>query len=360
MIHIFIGTKAQLIKMAPIMVELDKRNIEYNFVFSGQHQDTTAQIRENFGIKNPDTNLYNGPDVTSIPKAAIWFIKCIWATIRNRKAIWKDDPKGIVLNHGDTFSTLLGSILARIAGLKSAHIESGLRSFKVLSPFPEELTRIIVFHLSTHYFAPGDWALSNLKKYSGEKINTQENTILDALNHVLENANNIEVDVPSYKYAIVSFHRFENIFNKSTLEHICELLISASKKIPLLIIMHKPTKEQLIKKGLIEKLENQENIELRPRYDYFKFIKLIRHCEFVMTDGGSNQEECYHLGKPTLLLRNYTERQEGLNETSVISNFKAEVISDFIDSYHKLTTLEDRANKPSPSRIIVDSLEEFK
>lgn len=164
MIHIFVGTKAQLIKMAPIMVELQNRNIEYNFVFSGQHQETINDLRDDFGIREPDITLHLGKDITSIGSMFIWAMKLCWLGVTQRKRIWQGDKNGVVLNHGDTFSTLIGSLLARIAGLKSAHVESGLRSFNLFHPFPEEITRLLVFKLSNILFAPGEWALENLRK----------------------------------------------------------------------------------------------------------------------------------------------------------------------------------------------------
>ena len=129
MIHIFLGTKAQLIKMAPIMRELQDRNIEYNFIFSGQHQNTINDLRNNFGVKEPDVILHSGKDINSIPAMLLWMIKIIYRSLIDRKRIWREDRDGIVLNHGDTFSTLLGTILGKLSGLSCGHIESGLRSY---------------------------------------------------------------------------------------------------------------------------------------------------------------------------------------------------------------------------------------
>ena len=129
MIHVFIGTKAQLIKMAPVMVELQHRGIPYNFIFSGQHQATVQNIRDEFGVKEPDVTLYEGRDITGILQMLVWSIRILFYSLRNRQAVWQGDKNGVVLNHGDTFSTLLGSLLARVSGQRSAHVESGLRSF---------------------------------------------------------------------------------------------------------------------------------------------------------------------------------------------------------------------------------------
>lgn len=355
MIHVFIGTKAQLIKMAPVMVELQNRNIPYNFIFSGQHQATVANIREEFGLKEPDITLYEGRDITGIIQMLFWAMRIIFFSLANRDKVWQGDKGGIVLNHGDTFSTLLGSLLARISGQKSAHVESGLRSFNLFHPFPEELTRILTFNLSNMYFAPGPWALSNLEKYRGIKVDTVHNTLLDALRISESNVNQAEVDIPEGEYAVVSLHRFENIFSEKKLREIVDLLLAISQHSKLLFILHKPTDEKLTHFGLKQQLIDAPNIELRPRYSYFQFIKLIKSAAFVVTDGGSNQEECHYLGKPCIIMRTTSERQEGLGENAVISNYQLQVIEKVIaDLPSYAITPQDL--DISPSKIIVDAL----
>jgi UDP-N-acetylglucosamine 2-epimerase (non-hydrolysing) len=358
MIHVFIGTKAQLIKMAPIMVELQNRNIPYNFVFSGQHQATVKNIRDEFGLKAPDITLYEGKDITGIVQMLLWAIRIIFFTFRNRKTVWQGDKNGIVLNHGDTFSTLLGSFLGRISGHRSAHIESGLRSFNLFHPFPEELTRILTFQLSNVYFAPGEWALNNLKKYKGHKVDTVHNTLLDSLRISQAAIEQAEVDVPEGKFALVSLHRFENIFSRKKLEEIVDLLIDISASLPLLFILHVPTKKKLEEFGLTGKLEQCANIELRPRYSYFQFIRLTKNAEFVLTDGGSNQEECHYMGKPCIILRSASERREGLGENAVLSNYDKSLIDPVVQNPADYQIPATRFSL-SPSALIVDELEKL-
>ncbi|MFT4519260.1 MAG: UDP-N-acetylglucosamine 2-epimerase (non-hydrolyzing) [Halioglobus sp.] len=356
MIHVFIGTKAQLIKMAPVMAELQQRNIPYNFIFSGQHQATVHNIREEFGIKEPDITLYHGKDITGIIQMLLWSIRILASALWNRSTIWQGDSRGVVLNHGDTFSTLLGSLLARISGHRSAHVESGLRSFNFFHPFPEEITRIFTFWLSNIYYAPGEWALSNLDRYRGIKINTQYNTLLDSLRHSEAGVDQANVDIPDYSFALVSIHRFENIFSRSKLEEIVGLLIAASQLKPLVFILHKPTEKKLDQFGLRQKLNDCAKIELRPRYSYFEFIKLTRHASFVITDGGSNQEECHYIGKPCLIMRASTERQEGLGGNALICNYEPEKMTDFINNIESYASPSIPTDL-SPSTIIVDHLE---
>ncbi len=355
MIHVFIGTKAQLIKMAPVMVGLQDRRIDYNFIFSGQHQETIQNIREEFALKDPDIVLYRGKDITGILQMLVWGIRIILFVLWNRHKVWRGDRNGIVLNHGDTFSTLLGSVLARICGQRAAHIESGLRSFKLFHPFPEEITRILTFRLSTIYFAPGEWALENLKRYPGIKVNTIHNTLLDSLRISEGAVDEAAVVIPAYPYGLVSIHRFENIFSKAKLTEIVDLLLLASQKMPLLFILHKPTERKLDQFHLRETLEQCTNIELRPRYSYFQFMKLTKQAALVITDGGSNQEECYYLGKPCIIMRAASERQEGLGENAVICNYHYDEIERVIDNLPEYEAATDRS-AISPTSIIIDKL----
>ncbi len=355
MIHMFVGTKAQLIKMAPVMVELQQRDIPYNFIFSGQHQATVSNIREEFGIKEPDVTLYSGKDITGIFQMLAWSVRIILFTLKHRQLVWQGDKGGVVLNHGDTFSTLLGSMLARLAGQRSAHVESGLRSFNLLQPFPEELTRILTFKLSNIYFAPGEWALSNLEKYSGTKIDTVHNTLLDSLRLSEQAIDDADIDIPVHRFAIASIHRFENIFSKTQLEKIIQILVKTSNDIPVLLILHKPTEQKLVEFGMMESLKKQPNIELRPRYSYFEFVKLVKHAALVITDGGSNQEECYYIGKPCIIMRSTSERQEGIGHNAVICNYDYEIAARVLKDLKQYEQAPERKDI-SPSAIIVDTL----
>lgn len=351
MIHVILGTKAQLIKMAPVMKELADRNIGYNFIFTGQHKETIRELIEVFKLKSPDYTLYSGPDITKISQMIFWILRCLAHTIKNKSEIFKNQ-KGIILIHGDTASTLLGSLMAKMTGLKIGYVEAGLRSFRLFNPFPEELIRRIASRLADYHFCPGAFAFGNSEKYKGEKINTKENTLLDSLGWVIKNEDKIDVNIPGEKYCLVSIHRFENIFNRKRLSYILGIFKEISG-IRILFILHKPTKEKLIEFGFYEGLEKDSRIELRPRYDYFRFIKLLRNSEFLITDGGSNQEESYYLGKPCLVMRKTIERKEGLGKNVVISGYNKKIIGDFIADYQKFKGNPASFNV-SPSKIIVD------
>lgn len=356
MIHVVIGTKAQLIKMAPIMWQLNQRNIPYNFISTGQHKDTMDDILANFGLDGPDQILYKGKDITSVASMTIWAITILAYSFFARKRIFKNDKKGLVLIHGDTLSTLIGAIMGKLSGQKVAHVESGLRSYNWFHPFPEELTRVLAFKLSDYYFCPGEKHVKNVARYKGEAINCFENTLIDSLRIAQPFVDRLELPIPTEPYIIVTIHRFENIRSRSALERIIELIEIISKLgVRILFILHKPTERSLAKFNLSGRLERIHNLETRPRYDYFSFIKLTQYCEFTVSDGGSNQEECSYLGKPILLLRQASEREEGLGENGVLSKYSKATVEDFCQRYNEFKRASPK-NAHNPSEIIVNHL----
>ncbi|MGV8050824.1 MAG: UDP-N-acetylglucosamine 2-epimerase [Anaerolineaceae bacterium] len=359
MIHVVIGTKAQLIKMAPILKLMKMKNIYYNYISTGQHKATIDDILQNFDIKKPDYELYSGEDITSVSKMIMWSLKIVWHTLFNKRKIFRNDRNGMVLVHGDTFSTFIGAVMGKIGRLKVGHVESGLRSYNIWQPFPEELTRLIVFALSDYLFCPGEWAQNNLLKYEGRKINTKANTLSDSISFALPAIEQIsDLNIPSQEYGIVTLHRFENFRNTEAALKVVKAVEIIAKSKLVLFILHKSSEINLYKYSLYERLKSNPNIELRQRYDYFKFIKLIIHASFVVSDGGSNQEECYYLGKPLLLLRNITERNEGLRHNAVLSEFNLDIIQNFLDNLetyrHPMLRLEK-----SPSEEIIRACMEF-
>ncbi len=341
--------------MAPIMVELNRRQLAYNFIFTGQHRETIDEILKVFSLRKPDITLYHHKESTSPLGVIGWFVKVFFSFLLNRKKIWKDDIEGYVLNHGDTLSTLLGSVFGRLHRHKVCHIESGLRSHSLFHPFPEELVRVMVFGLSDYYFCPGQVAVSNISSYKGVKVDTNTNTLYDALSIALDNSDSIDVKIPEGKFGIASIHRFENIFDRKRFSKIIEIIIAVAERQKVLFVLHKPTKRQLVKMGLFDRLQDHSNIILKNRYDYFKFIKLIQASQFVLTDGGSNQEECSFLGKPCVILRKYTERQDGLDKSAVLCDLDLSKVLLVLDNLAEYTH-EGEGHSDSPSKAIVDVL----
>ncbi len=355
-IYIVVGTRAQLIKTAPVMLELDKRGINYSFIYTAQHFETIDEIRKEFGLKQPDIVVVKPEETKTLGLFGKWFIKAFWKLFRNRKNFIPQ--KGLLITHGDTTSCVWGALLGKLTGCKVMHLESGLRSFNIFKPFPEELNRLITFQLTDIYVCPNKWALNNLRKHKGIKINTRENTLYDAVNLALNaqfKPNNIKLPK---KHIVASIHRFEHIFNKKKLKKIVELVSIAADKYPVIFILHPVTKKQLKKTKLLDYLVNNKRIIISDRLSFFRFITLINRSEFVITDGGSNQEELSYLGKPTIILREVTERIEGLGKNALLIELDENKFKHFLDNYQNYKRPK-KVVKTSPSKIIVDWIEAY-
>lgn len=357
MIHVVVGTKAQLIKMAPVMWALHDDQLPYRLIITGQHTETMDAMFSDFQVRQPDVVLHRGADVVSLPQMLAWTLRLSAMAARNRAGVFAGDRTGVVLVHGDAFSALVGALMGRAAGLTVAHVESGLRSFKALDPFPEELTRLAVFRLSRILFCPGAWAVANVRHLRRKQVvDTDGNTMRDVLRAATTWSPRIAI--PDEPFAICTTHRYENIFNRERFTHLISLIYRAADTIRVLFVLHPPTVRNLDRFGLRERLERHPNVSLHPRYPYFDFVQLLARSRFVMTDGGSNQEEASYLGLPCLILRTTTERTEGLGRNAVVSNLDRDVVEAFLadpERYRQQPTL----GEASPSAVIARTLRPY-
>ena len=155
MITCIIGTRAQLVKMAPVIIEIEKRLLPFQIIMTGQHKNTMQTLLDDFGIQTLPQNLEPPREVSSIPRMIFWFPRLFIKMLWKRKLFQGDGKTGSwILVHGDTLSTLLGAGVGKFTQCKVAHIESGLRSRHFFNPFPEEITRLLVFYLGDIGFCP--------------------------------------------------------------------------------------------------------------------------------------------------------------------------------------------------------------
>jgi UDP-N-acetylglucosamine 2-epimerase (non-hydrolysing) len=361
MIYVILGTRAQLVKMAPVIKELERQNWPLTLIHTGQHKEGFDELLGDFQLKTEWQSLYvKEQEVKTIPHAIKWLLSLIIdILIRPRSLLaYNNSDNNLILIHGDTFSTVLGAFIGKRTGIKVAHIESGLRSFNVLNPFPEEINRIVTFHLADIAFCPGQWALKNLDHYKSlVKIDTENNTLLDALKLAL-NAPNLDSQytIPKIEYAVVSIHRFENIFVTSQLKKIINQLLEVANHYYLIFVVHPATGKRLDQTGLIKKLSAHPHIELRERTGYFNFIQLLASSQFVITDGGSNQEELTYLNIPTFLMRKTTERQEGLDKNVWIGKMSASKLRQFINEIATQSRKQLSLPSNSPAKIICEAI----
>jgi UDP-N-acetylglucosamine 2-epimerase (non-hydrolysing) len=350
-ILVVFGTTGELIKLAPVLLRLDARGHPYVLATTGQQVQQIPSFLEQFGLRQPDVWLARGAKgrdlrVNSDIPGWLATVARRWARARRRL---RRTP--LVLVHGDTMTTVLGSLMGRSLRATVAHIEGGLRSYDWRHPFPEELNRKAATVLSRIHYAPGAWAAANLRR--GEVVDTGSNTIRDSLALVSEDEPALVL--PEGPFGIVSVHRFELINNRRLLTETIELLADAARSTPLLFIDHPVTVAALERFRLLDRFDATAFMRI-PRLRFFDFVRVERRSAFVVTDSGGSQEECYYLDLPCLVHRVKTERREGLGENAVLSEMRSDILRDFLADprrFRRTTPLPDAA----PSDVIVADLE---
>ncbi len=345
----FFGTRPEAIKMAPLIIKLkeETEKFQVKVCVSAQHREMLDNVLRFFDI-TPDYDL----DIMSVNQD----ICDITTKILNRiKNILKDfNPQWLIVQ-GDTTTTFAGALAAFYSGIKVAHVEAGLRSFNKGAPFPEEVNRVLTTHLTDIHFAPTPIAKENLLRegVSEGLIHVVGNTGIDALFLCLRKITEKRLDFLesfrmvdfSKKILLVTGHRRES-FGRP-FQEICEALkfIAENNDVEIVYPVHLNPN---VRRPVLETLSGLSNIHLFEPLDYPSFIWLMDRSYIILTDSGGIQEEAPSLGKPVLVMRDVTERIEGiLARTSRIVGTKKENI---ISEVTKLLT--DRAEYESMAKAI--------
>lgn len=352
-INIFVvGTRAQLIKVAPVIYEFEKNDIPLVLLMTGQHKETMDDLLSEFLIKTKPVYAVEANERSSIFSLLYWLPKAYISTKKKIEFIKKEhNCNANVFVHGDTLTTLLSAYSGKQTSCRVVHLESGLTSGNLWSPFPEEFIRRLVFKVTDLAFCPDEKSAQHMNAISkAEVINTNGNTIFDALELVVKNSHNLPEEAP---YVVVSIHRFDNIYNENRLKSLVRILIEISEVINVKFVLHPATIKRLNKYRLYGELKHKENIFLVNRMGYTNFIKTTMQSACVLTDGGSNQEELAYLGIPTIIMRKCTERIDGLGNNAIMEN-EIENLFHFIreKKYEALRREKKLPHQPPPSQVI--------
>jgi UDP-N-acetylglucosamine 2-epimerase (non-hydrolysing) len=306
-ILVTVGTRPEIIKMAPIIRALQHNAIPFTFLHCGQHYDynMSQQFIEQLALPGPDISC----KVTTLQPA-----QQTAQMIQKAAQAIKETKPVLALTEGDTNSTLATALAANKQKTSIGHVEAGLRSFDLR--MPEEHNRRIVDHLSTLLFAPTQRSRLNLEheKVWGA-IHTTGNTIIDAIKlhlPIAEKKSTIMQTVNFEEYALATAHRQENIDDPQTLKALAESFIEAT--IPIIYPVHPRAEKKLKQTKLWQKLAKSKNIQLLPPIGYFDFLILMKHSKLIITDSGGLQEEATapQIRKPVLVTRLSTERPEAV------------------------------------------------
>lgn len=312
-ILICFGTRPEAIKMAPVIHELKRRQIDFKICLSAQHREMLDQVLIFFEIKaNYDLNLMQPGQSLNMLSSNI---------LSSVDKVLTEYQPNLVLVHGDTTTSVMIAWAAFHRKIKVGHIEAGLRTYNSQSPFPEELNRQITARLTSVHFAPTLKAQQNLlqEKLPAANILLTGNTVVDALELAKNKILNFEEDYffkeiglepnPAKKMILVTGHRREN-FGKG-FENICDALLelSKNKEVEIVFPVHlNPKVQNLVQ----DRLKNVASIRLIPPVSYPCLLWLMKTCEFIISDSGGIQEEAPSFGKMVLVTREVSERMEGV------------------------------------------------
>jgi UDP-N-acetylglucosamine 2-epimerase (non-hydrolysing) len=370
------GTRPEAIKMAPLVkaFQKDTMNFETKVCVTAQHREMLDQVLELFEIvPDYDLNLMKpGQDLYDITSNVLL----------GMKDVLSDFKPDVVLVHGDTTTTSATSLSAFYQQIKIGHVEAGLRTGDLLSPWPEEANRQITGVLSNYHFAPTSTSADNLKieNKDTKSIIVTGNTVIDALflaldkiksdkdleikisNHIESCFDNSKFKIQNSKFILVTGHRREN--HGQGFINICEalkIIALNNKEIDIVYPVHLNPN---VKKPVYEILSDIPNIYLIEPLQYEQFIYMMDKSYFIITDSGGVQEEAPSLGKPVLVMRDTTERPEAVNAGTVklVGTDKEKIIKEaqkLIDDkkeYEKMSKAHNPYGDGRASEKIVDFL----
>ena len=335
------GTRPEAIKMAPLVKALQKdtEHFETRVCVTAQHRQMLDQVLEVFGI-TPEYDLN-----IMAPNQDLYDITA--KVLLGLREVLKDFRPDTVLVHGDTTTSMAASLAAFYMQIPVGHVEAGLRTYNMLSPWPEEMNRQVTDRICTYYFAPTEQSKVNLlqENIDAKKIFITGNTVIDALLMAVDIISTTagvkekmakELQEKGYtvgdrEYILVTGHRRDN-FGDGFL-HICKAIKELAALHPEMDIVYPVHLNPNVQKPVYELLSGLSNVYLISPLDYLPFIYAMQHSTLLLTDSGGVQEEAPSLGKPVLVMRDTTERPEaveagtvklvGTNAEAIVSNVTA-------------------------------------
>lgn len=311
------GTRPEAIKMAPIVLELQKHpdTIEPVVAVTAQHREMLDQVLSLFHIK-PDHDL-------NIMAAGQTLFDITTRAMMGLDKVLTEEKPDIVLVHGDTTTTFAGALAAYYHQTAVGHVEAGLRTHNKYSPFPEEMNRRLTGCIADLNFAPTSTSEANLlaENVPPESIFVTGNTVIDALHHTVrddfafKDASLQDVDFAHKRIILVTTHRRENL--GEPMRHVYKALKQLTEEFDDVEVVFPVHKNPKVREVVNEELGGLEKVHLIDPLDYEPFANLMHRAYLILTDSGGVQEEAPALGKPVLVLRDTTERPEAVDAGTV-------------------------------------------
>lgn len=306
-----IGTRPEAIKMAPIILELEKKKaVKSVVVVTGQHRELVDQMLDFFKIKPKyDLDVMQKNQTLSSVTARI--------LERMEEVVAKEKPN-LILVQGDTTTVFVAALIGFYHRIKVGHVEAGLRSFDKFQPYPEEINRKLTSALTDIHFAPTKLSRQNLlnEGVKPSQIVVCGNSVIDALlatskiKYSYENKVLSKMDFKKNRVVLVTAHRRENF--DTGIANICQAINKLTKLFPDIQFIYPVHPNPNVAEPVKKLIGKNKQVNLIEPLDYQEFVNLMKDSYLVLTDSGGVQEEAPSLGKPVLVMRNTTERPEGV------------------------------------------------
>ncbi len=353
------GTRPEAIKMAPLVQELERRKeIQSVVCVTAQHREMLDQVLTTFHIK-PDYDLnimQQGQTLSDITTRAL----------QGLDEVIKEAKPDIILVHGDTTTTFAGALAAFYNQVAIGHVEAGLRTYNKYSPYPEEMNRQMVDCMTDMFFAPTTLSRDNLLKENipSEKIYITGNTAIDAMATTIQPDYTHEVLdwVGSDRMILLTAHRRENL--GEPMKNIFRAIRRVIEEVPDIKVVYPIHKNPLVRSAAEEILSGCDRVRLIEPLEVFDFHNFQNKAYIILTDSGGIQEEAPSLGKPVLVLRDTTERPEGIDagtlklvgtHEEVIFQETMRLLTDE-DAYGKMSKAANPYGDGQASRRIADAI----
>ncbi|MBF2127392.1 non-hydrolyzing UDP-N-acetylglucosamine 2-epimerase [Staphylococcus schleiferi] len=301
------GTRPEAIKMAPLVLQLKKdEQLEPIVVVTAQHREMLDSVLDTFGIE-PDYDL-------NVMKQGQTLSEVTSRVLTGLESVIKQAKPDMILVHGDTTTTFAGSLAAFYNEISIGHVEAGLRTWNKYSPFPEEMNRQMTGVMADIHFAPTEQAAQNLlnEKKDPNTVVVTGNTAIDAMHTTVDNQYQSEIIQrhQGKRIILLTAHRRENI--GAPMENIFKAVRRIVEEVEDAVIVYPMHKNPRVREIAYRHLNDHERIELIEPLEVVDFHNFAHQAHFILTDSGGVQEEAPSLGKPVLVLRDTTERPEGV------------------------------------------------
>ena len=353
------GTRPEAIKMAPLVKELESREeIESIVCVTAQHRQMLDQVLDTFKI-TPDYDL-------NIMKQGQTLVDITTRALQSLNEVIANVKPDIVLVHGDTTTTLSGSLAAFYNQVAVGHVEAGLRTYNKYSPFPEEVNRQVTGVIADMHFAPTEVSKSNLLKEGKkeETIYVTGNTAIDALKTTVKDDYYHEIfdKIGNDKMILLTAHRRENL--GEPMKNMFRAIKRITEEFDDIQVVYPVHLNPLVLEAANEVLGNNDKVHLIKPLEVLDFHNFLNKSHIIMTDSGGIQEEAPSLGKPVLVLRDTTERPEGVQagtlklagtDEEVVYNLMKELLTNK-DEYNRMSKSSNPYGDGNSSKYIVDAI----